>query len=362
MGGKSIYLWNTRHYGVPKDMAELEQTYDRLRDGVADTRQEGFIKFATLFSQYLSSHQAELEDEIHRRYKQLIQQAQQHQHALIHLDLPDDEWLATLRIILTITPSCDLLVFERDLNMAFLPPYGKVLPESEASLWRDLNEDLDAPADFPRTKAQFNKYIKPYIDTLMRKHGFKKNTMLLSDDSIDAYSRLVPLGKQYISGLCEKGGGGSFVLELDAYVESPDVLSIYNLFDFSKFGQHTFSTSIERLDCRGPWRVEAKFEFDLALVTGERLLMPLLDEMQTLKDLNRLLNGEASERLPDEAYQYQYYAPQRLIIARLVGSPNFEALVTEFEGYQSFAGNEWQRATEWPKLVKYLREEVEPLG
>ena len=47
MGGKSIYLWNTRHYGVPRDIEEVEKIWVRLDVGVPDTRQEGFIHFAS---------------------------------------------------------------------------------------------------------------------------------------------------------------------------------------------------------------------------------------------------------------------------------------------------------------------------
>ena len=60
-----------------------------------------------------------------------------------------------------------------------------------------------------------------------------------------------------------------------------------------------------------------------------------------------------------------FYIPHCLIVTRLAGNPHFEELVTKFEEL-SFAGGAWganstAKATELPKLVKYLREEVKPL-
>jgi hypothetical protein len=57
-----------------------------------------------------------------------------------------------------------------------------------------------------------------------------------------------------------------------------------------------------------------------------------------------------------------FYMPSiSLIIARLANNPQFDKLISFFEARKSFAANHKARATEWPKLVQYLRDEVKPL-
>jgi hypothetical protein len=254
-----------------------------------------------------------------------------------------------------------LVVFEREMNKVSIPSTSRIFPE-RLELLQDvidcLNTDED---DFPRTKAQYKKFAKPYFDALMLKHGFQKDKLIFPDITEAAYSRSTPLGKQYTCPSYDHGGGGRFEVQIYTYILNAEVLSIYDKFSFLKTFE-IFSTETSRLDSKASWYVTNVKEFRAAITRAETLLfVPLLDCLQNLSSVDRMLNGEPNERLPERSYNKEFHAPQRLIVARLVDNPKFEELVTEFEGYSSFSGNEKARASEWPKLVKYLREEVQPI-
>jgi hypothetical protein len=361
MGGKSLYLWNTRYYGVPETIEQVHETFNHLSEGVEDDRNEGFKLFASILKASLEINSTKVDPEIIRAFEGLERRAAAHKEALFQVDLPPYAWLEAMRMIVDIASGFHLLVYEDQVTgMAFIPLKGKVLPPSEQDVWTDLLYDLDHPT-FPQTTAQFKKYLKPKLDQFMLSHGFSPGKIPFLIETI-TYVRNCPIGQQYI-GLDEDSlrGGGTFNLELYAYVVNDAVLEIYRRVDFSD-SNSIFSTSISRLT-RGtstivsnPQELKSLFQR-----VEDAFFASLLDPAQDLQGLDQLLNGPVATRLSERGYNSSFYAPQRLILARLAGNPHFEELVTEFEGYVDFARNEKNRVSEWPKLVKYLREEVKPI-
>lgn len=92
----------------------------------------------------------------------------------------------------------------------------------------------------------------------------------------------------------------------------------------------------------------------------EQALFPSINHAFTIKGLDQLVNGEIDPRYRDYLHN-DAFKPQCLIVARLAGNPNFEALVTSLEEKPGRFGNAMVWNEEWPKLVKYLREEVKPI-
>jgi len=92
----------------------------------------------------------------------------------------------------------------------------------------------------------------------------------------------------------------------------------------------------------------------------ERALLPAFDHAWTIDGLDKLLNGDADPRYRDYFHNF-VYKPQCIIVARLAGSPRFESLVDELGVETGWYGNAMVWKEEWPKLVKYLREEVKPI-
>ena len=91
-----------------------------------------------------------------------------------------------------------------------------------------------------------------------------------------------------------------------------------------------------------------------------------MSTIKDIKDIDALFNGDIDEAVKSEVYSY-LYTPYALIAARLAGNPNFEELALRLGTYGPDSGRTWGKfgysevAVAWPKLVKYLREEVKPL-
>lgn len=85
------------------------------------------------------------------------------------------------------------------------------------------------------------------------------------------------------------------------------------------------------------------------------------DEYMVLQnDIDYLIANTKKIIHPDEFNNAGFYTPQRLIAARLANNPQYDRLLKFCEAYKSFGANDKARATEWPKLVKYLDEEINP--
>ncbi|MBK9186463.1 MAG: DUF1566 domain-containing protein [Moraxellaceae bacterium] len=85
------------------------------------------------------------------------------------------------------------------------------------------------------------------------------------------------------------------------------------------------------------------------------------DEYMVLQnDINYLIANTKKIIHPDEFNNAGFYTPQRLIAARLANNPQYDRLLKFCEAYKSFGANDKARATEWPKLVQYLEEAINP--
>lgn len=360
MGGKTLYLWNTQYHGVPKTIEDVRNTFNAL-EGVADNRNDDFKSFASELKTHIQTLENKVDLEVVAAFEGLELRAAQNKEALFQVDLPNHAWLEAMRMVVDVASRFHLVVYEdQNTGMAFLPPTGQVLPESHTELWQGMLEELANP-NFPQTKPQFKKYLKPKFDALMQKHGFKIAPEPLMSSPI--FMRESALGVQYISPPYEdiEGGGGRFDLNVYIYICNDLVSSIYDKFSFME-SKPILSLNTSNLDRTKRTTVASHKAVQAELARAEELIFaPILDVAQDLESLDRLLNGSPNECLPDRAYNKYFYAPQRLIIAKLVGNPHFEELVNEFESYPGFGGNEKARATEWPKLVQYLREEVQPI-
>jgi hypothetical protein len=73
-----------------------------------------------------------------------------------------------------------------------------------------------------------------------------------------------------------------------------------------------------------------------------------------------LINGDTYPSIRDKI-QHSAQAPLCAILGRLADNPDFEGLVDKLDKITGWQINTPAKATEWPKLAQYLREEVQPL-
>ena len=89
--------------------------------------------------------------------------------ACLVLELPDYGWEQGLHFIVKTAWELDLVVYDRELRMAFLP--GQVLPAEAENYWLGLCEYLENP-DFPRTDKAFADWFEPELAAMLAKYGF----------------------------------------------------------------------------------------------------------------------------------------------------------------------------------------------
>jgi hypothetical protein len=112
-------------------------------------------------------------------------------------------------------------------------------------------------------------------------------------------------------------------------------------------------------------KVVSRIEVESQLAVVKREVISLLDHAKDIKGLDALMNGAVSPLFRD-TIQHKFDMPHCLIVARLANNPQFEELAVSLGTYGPKSGRSWgshapHQITEWPKLVKYLREEVKPL-
>ena len=91
----------------------------------------------------------------------------------------------------------------------------------------------------------------------------------------------------------------------------------------------------------------------------EDLLFPTFENVTNLAGLDKVINCE--DNVFSKCLHDYIYMPQCLVLARLANNDNFEQLVLKLSGAKKWRVNKEFKETEWPRLVKYLREEVKPL-
>ena len=95
---------------------------------------------------------------------------------LIALDLPNEDWILGLKIIVDLASQHSIIIFDDTVGMAFLPN-GKILPQSKQKMWKNAILEVEA-TDFPITLSAFKKMAKPLVEGLLFKYGFTEKYAL----------------------------------------------------------------------------------------------------------------------------------------------------------------------------------------
>ena len=172
------------------------------------------------------------------------------------------------------------------------------------------------------------------------------------------------------------------------YMICPAISDIYYRFSFYENEPKIFSSSLGayknvRTEGRLPLS-EEKVQQRLEDVVNY-IIQPIFDKATTIIGLDNFVNGwlskqplsyietiknpihtnkSSSERrfLTPETFKGSgaYYYHKQLILARLANNPHYEKLKVFFEASKVFEPSNKELVTEWPKLVQYLEEEINP--
>ena len=302
-------------------------------------------------NEYLSNLYAGLEQLVKENYKRLLP-----------IDMPPDEWVSTLKLMVEIAKEVNVAIWDDSIGMAFLPN-GKILPNDKAKLWKNAIAEMEQVSEFPTTLSAFKKLAQSKIEALAFKHGFCDKGKNKYNEEF--YEKNV---HQIIQRIYFRyGGDGEFYIIAWVRLKINIVSDIYRKFSFALLGDEEGKdyinlggkiTEFTTEDITDLFELSNYFE-----MLNDRIFQ-LLESVQTIMGLDILLNCTPSIR---NYVHHFFYMPHCLITARLANNPKFEELCVTLGTYGEGANRDWgsnelNYITEWPKLVKYLREEVKPLA
>jgi len=356
-----VFLWDAARHGTPKSYEHALEMWDDLyhRTEKEETASERLVAFGEEFGQFIDGSGEE-------SWLNVLAgtgaYARRCRTAVLRLELPDTDWQPVLVKMVEVASKHGLVALHEDGVSLFLPN-GKVLPANRAKTWKALQAALKQEGGFPKTLAQFEKWLMPQVEMMLERHGLWEKGVLPWNEEQQAYVRND--GKSltlYIYVTCQRNKRG-FCFGISFCIIDTTVSEICSRFRFfapdrvvrgevmtSILGYKSFA-EIDVTDCHSGFKV---------LGNCERGLFPILDPALSITKLDILLNGGADHRYKDYFHNF-VYKPQCLIVARLAGNPDFEKLSHELAVDTGWHANEDVWKEEWPKLVKYLREEVRPI-
>jgi hypothetical protein len=300
-------------------------------------------------------------------YHNLVAQFKQHQYALHSLELPYGNYLPLLKTLGDTAAAFNLVIYDDQLGVAYLPS-KKVLPDNRAIDWL-MQKDFLANKTFKNLN-EFKDYAQPLMHELMARYGLSYE-LLTQTSTKPMYIRKASYGVQYISVGYTQDKEGDYSLNGCLYISIPMVEEIYNRFDFFK---EKNSKSVEMLLLHDLYPPPSEFlredNSKLKLKTKENVTTRLqwfedgflkaLAIAENIQGLDKLLNGDFNPRFKEKSQNRGVYTPRCLIVARLANNPNFDELAVNLANPLWPGANRAAITTEWPKLVKYLREDINP--
>ncbi len=351
MNRHDVFIWDPERYGTPKS---FEQAMD-MAELLEERENEEPTAKLIAFGQQLES----INKEDGNRFDGMTSRMKSSKRAVLKILMPDYGWQQELKILVDAANMHGLVLFDPEIVMVFVPP-NKIFPSIAAKLWENTNKMLDANKDFPTTVKQFEKWFEPILALMLNKYAFIKNGFNPDNTIYPVYQREVDIGTQYIMAVYDIKRTG-FDIYIVPLMTSDDINKIYSSFKFFK-QKSIFSGCFLSNVLRMPSEIKAINNKDDALKILhiiESKLIPILDSSRNIKGLDNVLNSESYPYFK-EYQQNAVSMPYCLIVARLANNPDFEQLVLELPKAKWLGANTKAMSEEWPRLVKYLRDEFDP--
>ncbi|MBH1971950.1 hypothetical protein FK216_11190 [Moraxellaceae bacterium AER2_44_116] len=360
MSGQMLYLWDANDHGVPKNMDEVFKTFNQLVEK-PERPSSAILAFAQRLQDLARFHQV-FQEPTKQLYYNLVEQFKQHQYALHNLALPYSNYLPLLKILGKTAEAFNLVIYDDQLGVAYLPT-RKSLPEGDCAISWLMQEDYFANKTFKNLN-EFKDYTQPLMHELMARYGLSYE-LLTPTSTKPMYIKKTTYSIQYISVGYTQDKEGDYGLNGCLYIDIPMVEDIYNRFEFFK-EKNANSVEMLLLDHLYPLnsdkrKLKTKEDIAARIQLFEDEFLKSLAIAENMKDLDRLLNSDINDRFKWIIQGCGIYTPRCLIVARLANNPHFEELAMSLATPRAPAANRTSLPTEWPKLVKYLREEVQPI-
>ena len=221
---------------------------------------------------------------------------------------------------------------------------------------------------FPTILVQFADLVKNQAKELFMEHGF----VLIEEVDVGGnrgliYDKAIKMGKlSLLMGFEEKRG--AFKISINYRLIEDNMIAIAQqsnfLYTMKQNGLFLYLNGV--LNPKEQILIHNWTTFEALLHLLKETVLKWSDTIVDIKGVDALINGDTNEAIKNNVHS-SCYTPLALIAARLAGNPNFDELAVSLGTYGAGSGRAWGKfshsevAVGWPKLVKYLREEVKPL-
>lgn len=376
MSNPFLYVWDGKEHGIPKDINDAASIVQTLETLTPTQPSRSLLAFAQRV-QDIVRFDRRLSSSVTLPYMSLGEQALQHRYPFMVLEQPSAPEVKFLPLLVKMVEAAcafGVVIVYDNRGMVFLPS-GEIFPPIMQDWWIGVLDYLETTKGFNNLQ-EYKAYVEPLATAIIAKHPdyIKGERYTAGRDVFGAYVRKTAIGLQrfgfyytqnkYGYAICGvKGGGGG--------VQSPMVNRIYQYFDFpaeirdiGTFPLIFTNKSVAALAGDTPFVEYAKntLQAQQQLAFIEKTVFAFFDMIKDIKGLDAVLNGnEMGGFFRDMYHRNTLNAPIALIVARLANNPQFEELAVKLATPKSMGDiNGKVYPTEYPKLVKYLREEINP--
>ena len=240
----------------------------------------------------------------------------------------------------------------------------KPIQQSPEGFLTQLQNDLFPNSEgFPTSKEPFRELLKTKVGELVSDYGFVfSEAYENSGHFIVLYSKDINMGKLTISISCADVHNDNCMSEIFLNIKEDNMLIIPEQLNLSKDISWEYGTWL-RYAPLNLYIFNWTTLNELFLIIKDTVLL-WSEGIEDIKGIDALLNGEKIDPEAKYGHLYDFYA---LIAARLANNPRFDKLALSLGVYDDESSQKWGKSNIdtmrklWPKLVKYLREEVKPL-
>ena len=356
-----LIIWDIDVYDSPNDFDHAVEMAHILSEQSADNISLNLKKFARKLSKI--AQKAKQDDDIWEGYQNIEQEIATLSYAAFILEMPNRGWESILKEAVALASKLNLAIFYEEAIIAFLPN-DQILPPENLPYWQATKKSLKArtKSTFPKKLEQFKVLMEPKFDLLLAKYGFVDGLEMPEPEGIySAYSRKLGDIDQYINfNYRLEHGRDSFTFITTAGVSHQSINTIFEHFSLRLSKPLSFRISINCYDMPREAAFiknnESAEEF-IAYLTKN--LLPILNQLNSIVEVDTFIQSD--NPYASKIRSKYFYAPLRIITARLANNPQYDELVTELETVISWGINDPVRHEVWPKLLKYLQDEVQPL-
>ena len=245
-------------------------------------------------------------------------------------------------------------------------PANSILPTHSPRSEPQPIIDSENVRGFPVSINQFHDLSKTTISALLSEHNFLLIEKIHFD--VHIYEKAINGGTLRLS-IDYQGRWGDFKAGIIFQIIENNMMAIALKSDFSysmKWGGGVYLNVEGVLQLREKISINNWKTFEAFLYLLRKSVLRWSDAIVDIKSIDALLNGNIDNAVKNEVYS-SCYTPFALIAARLADNPHFDELAVSLGTYGAGSGRAWGKfsdaevAVAWPKLVKYLKEEVKPL-